>query len=179
MDRVTLTEEEIKGIHSFIGKASSIPAVECVYITGYLDEASSSTKIDVITVWNDSIAYKEKVYGKVAVDTHKEIGELREMILAKSGDASLERVAFNEEAAYNYLLALMHHREVIAEMSLASGTILFDRFGDFTQNQKRALELLTPYPNVLAIENIATLSDGQNALGGSVLKRQKEESSIE
>lgn len=179
MDRVTLTEEEIKGINSFIGEVSSIPAVECVYITGYLDEATASAKMDVITIWNDSASYKEKVYGKSEVDSREEIGELREMILAKSGDAALERVAFNEETAYNYLLALMHHREVIAEMSLASGTILFDRFGDFTQNQKRALELLEPYPNILPIDNVSLLSDVKNALGGSVLKRQKENGSVE
>ena len=56
-----------------------------------------------------------------------------------------------------YCLELMHNREIRAEMSLISGTILYDKTGEMTDNYDQASRLVLAYKNRYEISNVYEL----------------------
>lgn len=171
MKSIMLSEEEILSIQSFLHEISNIPMIECVYLVSYLEENTKLEKIDVITIKNQSLYYNEKLTGKaISRDTKNEQNIFNITINNFKNLSKNSRLYFSKADDFEYCLSLMHSREVIAEKSLVSGEILFDRFGDKEENKQRASCLLRPYPNILQIENIEQLKNNKENI---VLKRTK------
>ena len=158
MGTMVLTEEEIIAINSFIQKASNIPIVECIYILPFFSMESKKEEVDIITIWNDSLYYNGLLTGKDEMrDNRKELKRLKGIIQKYKQESNEGRLDYSIEDSGNYSLSLMHRREWRAEMSLASGTILFDRFGNKTDNRDGALGYFQPLKNILEIENMDKL----------------------
>lgn len=171
MKSIILSEEEILCIQSFLQEISNIPMIECVYLVSYLEENTKLEKIDVITIKNQSLYYNEKLTGKaISRNIQTEQNNFNATINNFEKLFKNSRIYFSKADDFEYCLSLMHSREVIAERSLVSGEILFDRFGDKEKNKQRASCLLKPYSNILQIENIEQLKNNKDNV---VLKRTK------
>ena len=172
MESVILSEEEILCIQSFIKEASDIPMVECVYLVSFLDNNTKHEHIDVIAIQNQSLYYNGKLIGKETMrNIDNELNNLEKTIKKYRKQFENGRLSFVSEDDSNYSLALMAHREIRAEMSLTSGIILFDRFGDKEENKQQASQMLPIYPNILHIENIEQIMN--NYKKTTVLKKIK------
>ena len=158
MKTMVLSEEEIMSIESFMQEASNIPIVECIYILPFFSMESKKEEVDIITIWNDSLYYNGLLTGKDEMrDTRKEWKRLKGIIQKYKQESNEGRLDYSIEDSGNYSLSLMHRREWYAEMALASGTILFDRFGNKTDNIDGALGYFQPLKNILEIENMDKL----------------------
>lgn len=155
MESIILSSEEILYIQSFIKEVSDIPMVECVYLVSFLDNKTKQERIDVIVIQNQSLYYNGKLTGKETMrNIDNELNNLEKTIKKYRKQLEKGRLSFVSEDDSNYSLALMDRREIRAEMSLANGIILFDRFGDKKENKQQASQMLPIYPNILHIENI-------------------------
>ena len=67
------------------------------------------------------------------------------------------RLSFHICDSDDYSMSLMTNREISAEMSLISGTILFDRFKNLRDNKEEASKLISPFKTALPIYNIVEL----------------------
>ena len=139
MKKMVLSEEEIVSIKSFIQEVSNIPVVECIYLVPFLSEKSRTEKVDIITIWNESLYYNGLLTGEEKMrDTNNERMSLENIVQKYQQNSNEGRLSFTTDNDGNYSLSLMHRREWYAEMALASGTILFDRFGNKTDNRNSA-----------------------------------------
>ncbi len=158
MKTMVLSEEEIMSIESFMQEASNIPVVECIYLVPFFSEKSKKEKVDIITIWNESLYYNGLLTGEEKMrDTKRERTSLENIVQKYQQKSNECRLSFTTDGDWNYSLSLMHRREWYAEMALASGTILFDRFGNKTDNRNSALGYFQPQENILEIENIDKL----------------------
>ena len=158
MNSMILSEKEIKCIKSFIKKASNINVVECIYLVPYFSTEKKEEKVDVVAIWNESLYYNGLITGEEKMrDTKSERASLKETVEEYQQKSNNSRLYFSTNDDENYSLALMHRREWFAEMELVDGTILFDRFGDKTDNRNRALNYFKQHKNILEIENIDRL----------------------
>lgn len=172
MESIILSKEEILCIQSFIKEVSNIPMIECVYLVSFLDNNTKHEHIDVIAIQNQSLYYNGKLTGKETmrnIDT--ELNNLKKTIKKYRKQFENGRLFFVSEDDSNYSLALMDRREIIAEMSLANGVILFDRFGDKEENKQQASQMLPIYPNILQIENIEQIMN--SSIETTALKKIK------
>ena len=158
MNSIVLSEKEISFIDSFNQEATNIPLVECVYIVPYIAGEQKEEKIRVITLWNDSQYYNGLLNGNEEKrNIIRERTELDTLIEKYNQESINSRVSFTKESSENYTLAFKNDRNLIAEVSLVSGIILFDRFGLMKANRNDALEELYPYNNILQVDNIDML----------------------
>ena len=158
MKTMVLSEEEIMSIESFMQEASNIPVVECIYLVPFFSEESKKEKVDIITILNESLYYNGLLTGEKEMrDTKSERINFENIVQKYQKKSNEGRLSFIKDDDMNYCLSLMHPREWHAEMSLASGTILFDRFGNKTDNRNSALGYFQPPENILEIENIDKL----------------------
>lgn len=172
MESIILSSEEILCIQSFIKEVSDIPMVECVYLVSFLDNKTKQERVDIITIQNQSLYYNGKLIGKETMrKIDNELNNLEKTIKKYRKQLENGRLSFVSEDDSNYSLALMDRREIRAEMSLANGIILFDRFGDKEENKQQASQMLPIYPNILQIENIEQVMN--NSKETTVLKKIK------
>ena len=158
MKTMVLSEEEIMSIESFMQEASNIPVVECIYLVPFFSEKSKKEKVDIITIWNESLYYNGLLTGEEKMrDANSERTSLENIVQKYQQTSKEGRLSFTTDDDWNYSLSLLHRREWYAEMALASGTILFDRFGNKTENRNSALDYFQPQENILEIENIDKL----------------------
>lgn len=172
MESIILSKEEILCIQSFIKEVSNIPMIECVYLVSFLDNNTKHEHIDVIAIQNQSLYYNGKLTGKETtrnIDT--ELNNLKKTIKKYRKQFENSRLSFVSEDDSNYSLALMDRREMRAEMSLANGVILFDRFGAKEENKQQASQILPIYPNILQIENIEQIMN--SSIETTALKKIK------
>lgn len=170
MKSIKLSKSEILIIKSFVHEMTNILAVECVYLVPYLDNSAKLGKVEVIVIKNDSLSYKGKLTGKETMrDTKTESDTLKIIVKKFKEKFKNSRLTFSCDDASNYSLTLMHNRELISEKELASGIILFDRFGDMEKNKQQASSMLECYSNILQIENIDQILNKKN----QVLKKTK------
>ena len=158
MKSMVLSEEEIMCITSFIQEASNIPIVECIYLVPYFSEKDKKEKVDIITILNESLYYNGLITGEEKMrDTKMERTSLQTIVQNYQKKSKDDKLSYTIDDDWNYSLALMDRSEWLAEMALTSGTILFDRFGNKTDNRNRALCYFQPKENILIIKNIDKL----------------------
>ena len=155
MKSIILTEKEIDTINSFINEVTLIPLVECIYVVPYIDNKTNKETCDIVTIYNESLYYNGKITGSETVRETKPEKELLKNTIEKYKNIlTEEKFSLSIDDSWNYSICLMHRREVISETALISGTILFDRFDNKTENQNDSKNYLKPYPNIIEIENI-------------------------
>ena len=121
-------------------------------------EKVKKEKVDIIAIWNESLYYNGLLTGEEKMrNTKIERTSLEKIVQTHQQKSKEGRLSFTTDDDWNYSLSLMHRREWFAEMALASGTILFDRFGNKTDNRNSALGYFQPQENILEIENIDRL----------------------
>lgn len=158
MKSLVLSEEEIMSIKSFMQEASNISVVECIYLIPFFSEKSEKEKVEIITLLNESLYYNGLLTGEEKMrDTKREIASLENILQKYQQKCNEGRLSFIKDDAGSYCLSLMNDEELYAEMALASGTILFDRFGEKTDNRNSVLGCFQPQSNILEIENIYEL----------------------
>ena len=159
MESFILTEEEIQDIKQFLEEAKNIPVVECVYLVAYLDKNHQEKKVKIILIANP-IGYFKAVHPKAPYSVAELsrawdlVGEICERFNEK---LAYTRLSSEIESSDNYSLSLMHRRELMAEMAIASGTIIFDRDGNMIKNQNSAKGYFDPLEDVLPIGNLEEL----------------------
>ena len=156
MKTIILSEGEILCINKFMDEVTDIPVVECVYIVPFFSEEEQSEKIDIIVICNESLYYNGLLTGKEEMRFHESMKEknyLNSLIERYNNDNIDGRLSFTKDYDDNYSLSLMHSREWYAEQAIASGAILFDRYGKKTENRKGALYYFGQQKNILLIEN--------------------------
>lgn len=83
-----------------------------------------------------------------------EISKLEEIVNKFKAKCIGSRCFFYTCNFSNYSILLKSTNEILAEKSLISSVVLFDRFGDVAFNKKRAANYLLPFPNTVLIDNI-------------------------
>ena len=160
MNFIVLSNEEILRIKSFIQDASDIPVVECVYLLPYYSQEEKKEKIDVITIWNESSYYNSLLTGEGEMrDSEEERVALEDIIQKYQHEAEDGRLTFLADDSWNYSLSLMSNREQKSEMSLANGTILFDRFDEKKGEKVRAMDYFAKEESVLEVANMSQLME--------------------
>ena len=160
MNTISLTEEEISNIKSFINEITSIPMVECVYLVPYYIKTNNKQYLELYAVKNNSMLYNEQLTSKPQSRDVTEEELLFESIIEKYNNIfEGDRLCFTKTDDYYYSIQLLQTACIIAEKSLISGTILFDRFNNFTKNKEKVSEYISKYPNILEIDNINKIND--------------------
>lgn len=162
MKPLVLSEKEILNINSFIEEISSISMIEGIYLISFLDRNTGSQHVDIIAIYNSSLNYDVKLTGKeIKRDISNERKQVNAIIQKYKEKYNKKRLSFEIKDSLDYSLDLMYRREIIAEMSLVSGIIIFDRFGDLEDNKRSASRSLPQYSNLLLIENLDMILETQ------------------
>ena len=116
MKSMILSEEEIMCIASFIQEASNIPIVECIYLVPYFSEKDKKEKVDIITIWNESLYYNGLITGEAKMrDTKMERTSLQTIVQKYQKKSKDDKLSYTIDDDWNYSLALMERREWLAE----------------------------------------------------------------
>lgn len=160
MKTIELSEEEAQGLKEFVEAAKEIDIVECIYLMPYLSESLKKEKIDVITIRRQDALYDPNVdFSVFRARVNEQLERLIELTDGYDEEFFEGRLFFSQEDDDNYSLALMHHREIMAERQLVGGTIIFDRTGRKAENKKRAAQYVPPFSNALKISNPEILKE--------------------
>lgn len=160
MRNFTLSQAEICGINLFMSDVVTIPMVEAVYLIPFVSSKDGTSKCDVVTIYNSSLYYNGLLTGEERYrDTSDEKNTIDEVMDIYAAFLKNSRVSFRKETSSNYDLSMMHIRELMAERSLVSGNILFDRFGKIKENRDRAVQLLSPFLDSMEVSNIEKVLD--------------------
>ncbi len=167
MNEITLDENEIFAINNFLEEAINLKVVEAIYVEAFNDKEEGEI-IDVVTIPNCSLSYNKKITGeeKMRVEEDEELAQLRES--TKQYSSLSGRLKFSIEN--NLSLLMMHRREEFAEKSLASGTIIYDRFDDMKNHQEKSRKRIGTYTNILTITNLDKVSG--NVQNGVVIEKK-------
>ena len=167
MNEITLDENEMFAINNFLEEAINLKVVEAIYIEAFNDEEKGEI-IDVVSIPDYSLSYNKKITGeeKTRIEENEEFAQLQDFTEQYSSLSS--RLKFSIEN--NLSLIMMHKREEFAEKSFASGTIIYDRFGDMKKHQERAKRLVGTYKNILSITNLDKVSG--NVQNGVVIEKK-------
>lgn len=158
MIKNNLTKHEIDGINLYLEEVVKIPMIEAVYLISFVSSKQGRDRIWLMTLYNNSLAYNEKITGeKIHRDITKDSDKLVSCNHRYNCLFAKRRLSFITEDTANYNLGMMSNQQLMAERSLVSGTILFDRFGDFEANRQKASEVLEPFEDSCQIENISAI----------------------
>lgn len=151
----SLTRSEIDGINLYLEEVVNIPMVEAVYLIASFSSKRGKKQIWVMTLFNNSLQYNGKIIGEERVrDIARDSEKLVTCNNCYNHIFRRARLFFGTEDAMNYNLSMVSNQELMAERSLISGTILFDRFGNFEANRQKALDTLEPLEDTFKISNI-------------------------
>ncbi len=155
-----LTKKEICAIKLFVNKAKNLELVDGIYLLSFYDKNTNQEHIIIDTIidinkfyngneWNDTLIEEE---------VKKESDDLDEIVEDFNKIFNGKRLFFDEPAASeNYMWTMLHQREVLYEMELVNGILLFDRNNKYEENKAIASQTLPIYENRLEIENIDEL----------------------
>lgn len=162
MKTITLSTEEIDGLKRFIERAKEVLMLECVYILPYYSKKEGSAKVSVIGTTNITNFYDDLLLtgGMDIRNTKEEVENLRLITDEFNKEFKDGRLSFEIRNGDVYSLSLMHRREILAELSLLSGTILYDRFNGMTNNRNHVSKYIEPYKDILTITNEEELMAG-------------------
>ena len=147
MKSISLNELQVILINSFLTEAKKLSIVECVYVVSYFDREENKDVIELVTIKKD---YNEDLTNEEILVQEKELERL--VNIGNQSD-----ISFIIDNIDIYCLELMHNREIRAEMSLISGTILYDKTGEMTDNYDQASRLVLAYKNRYEISNVYEL----------------------
>lgn len=164
MQSITLSEKAIEGINSFIESVASIPAVEAVYLLTYqynINHDIQPFRNEVVVIYNQEL-HSNSINAPLICDN-----KLNAKILCKKIDSfqlkyAGERLDFKMSYLNEFNIRFSDFREKLNLMSLANGTVLFDRCGRATRLQKIARDITPHYSDfssmdILPVENIQEL----------------------
>lgn len=136
MKKITLTTFEVDSISLFIDDVVAIPCVEAIYLLACKRRIFGDTVIDVVTVYNNSLAYNNLLTNNegFSLDFDKMYSELS----CRQIPFSNSRLNFISQNSNDFLPFILNAKEKIAKRDLARGTILFDRFGHIKKKQMEA-----------------------------------------
>lgn len=158
---MVLSESEILDIKSFVSKAKEIPEVECVYILPFFYANANKDMCEVVAIYNDRLFYNYKLTGVMGWrDTKQEKAQLNTLVGQARAKSKKENnsLRFDCKDSDDYSVACTNKRELVAERTLISSIVLFDRFGDIERNIEVASQKLEQYQNIVDIENIDELN---------------------
>lgn len=162
MRNIKLTECEVDGINLFMSELITLPVVEAVYLLPYKTKIFGKYGVDVVTVYNNSLKYDTLVTGtNEKRDSSSELESLQETISDYGKIFAEGRLRFFAEDAADFLPFIFKSREILAKRSLASGIILFDRFGDIEAKQHEAQTTVGLLPNTVEISNLDSIKQGK------------------
>lgn len=164
MDKINLTEEEILGISTYTEEISNNPITEGVFIVSYRDAETNKDIIELVTIWNHSLAYRERgCDGSALIKAAEDRVALDASIEQHNKLFEGKRLKFISQDAGLYTYPLMDNREVLVARTLVSGEILFDRYGDILELTERLKSNVPSYCNSLNIENINSIKSDSDS----------------
>ncbi len=158
MKKIYLTNQEVDTINLFMDDITTISMVEGVYMLPYYAKNSGQSGIYIVTVYNNSKDYNNMVSVDEAVcNSDEEYNKINENIKRLNTIYKDERISFSIQNAVDFSTKTINQREFLSRRLLASGTILFDRFGNITSDQEAARRLVGTINNVYEVDNIKSI----------------------
>ena len=161
MENIILTEEEISMIKCFINDAKNVSSVDGIYIEVYNAKNMNMIPIYVKVLINDSLSYKEELKKNGYIINKEDDEDKINYLVSKYLDYS-SRIKFIFSITNDYSPMLMTSAEERAEKSLVSGTILYDRFNNLSDNKNKVSKYISAYENATQIENINELINNEH-----------------
>lgn len=155
MKNISLTEEEIQNIKSFLYKADRINLIQCVYILSYFSKEMNKDIIEVTSVINYSDSLKENKNGTYSEGTKHLYDKAQDLIKESNND----RLVFKSDTSYNYSIINMSNLNIKASRRLLSSTILLDSFCRFQRIKDVVSDEFEPYQEVNIIDNVDKILD--------------------
>jgi len=157
MNSILLEDDEIIAINSFVYEISENIITDGVLFFPYKD-FNNNISIKIIVIRNISLQYTTKVLGTNTIP--KRSTKLKEISTIVSKYNTLfkgKRLSFEITNMDDYNVTLLHEKELRNMRTLLSSTILFDRFGDIIDRQKRQIKYISKFKYIPTVENIESI----------------------
>lgn len=151
-----LNQKEIDAINLFMSNVTDIDIVEGVYIVPYMDNTSRKQGVRIVTIYNTTPDYLQDLNGNNTELTGIDYTNLHTTVANYNGFfQGTTSLSFFANDAKNYsTLGILSHAKKLSLQSLASGTILFDRFGDIEKTRFKAIDHVKPFKEAVLLKNI-------------------------
>lgn len=140
---VTLTEEEISLINSYVEEVSELPIVESVFVVAYNSIYSYRPFLEINSVINNSVGYNFLLTNNKELRRDCETDEIKSLLslMEKYNELCSKNINFGCSKYSDYPLISNTKKYIDREKVLLDSTIVFDRFNrishwrDFFKNR--------------------------------------------
>lgn len=181
MKKIKLTDKQIEIINDYVKEASQISHVSGIYL--YVHEFHSENGLNINiglqSIFDLSLEYNNKLIGQkipseISDEEYARFCNLSSKYEAIMKDAS---IFFGLSRMTDYCTQSASHISLLLGLSLATSSILFDRFGDIKTRKEELSKLYQPDEGYLQIENIDAITNNQNSSSKELQLKKKWKSS--